>query len=279
MDLDLTARLERLLSEQVTALTSQFTALPVDLRVIRAALGLGIEVRSAPTQHGELLRADEGAGTIVVYHPSRSELNVHRARFTVAHEIGHFLVDARGGYQPISRSDYWALETLCDRFAGSLLLPAHLLKLSLRPTGKLDPKSLLGDLKSISNDGQTSPEAAARRIVEVLSRNGKLVEFAQIRQWNPKGRRVDKRRPAPIAEVDWATGGLLDIGRRTRIRQGDPLTDALTAAIREMNRPAALAERVVLRQSPRWSLALRAEGARTLWLCAVGESVEASTLQ
>jgi IrrE N-terminal-like domain len=64
-----------------------------------------------------------------------------RQRFTLAHEIAHTLYFQKSGSVPVpdpAISNELTLESICDRTAGQILLPTHLLKLEIHHHGKID---------------------------------------------------------------------------------------------------------------------------------------------
>jgi hypothetical protein len=87
-----------------------------------------------------------------------------RERFTIAHELGHILVDRAKGAQPSTEAEYWKHEDMCNRFAGALLVPTAALK--PRTTTKDPAAALLSELWRVSAQCAVSQEVAARRLVE-----------------------------------------------------------------------------------------------------------------
>jgi hypothetical protein len=53
-------------------------------------------------------------------------------RFVIAHELGHLVLEKHKVPVPAGRAEYWQVETLCDDFAGRLLIPEHAAKDILR---------------------------------------------------------------------------------------------------------------------------------------------------
>ncbi|MEN3281508.1 MAG: hypothetical protein V7607_2648 [Solirubrobacteraceae bacterium] len=109
---------------------------PVDVDAVAQRLGLAVRrTRIAGPVHG-LLRLEGGRPTVVV----DSGLQRARARFTVAHEIGHWVL-AR---HPQLVREVWSAqpwlrepERFCDRFAEALLLPSQWVRpqlLAMRPS-------------------------------------------------------------------------------------------------------------------------------------------------
>jgi hypothetical protein len=93
---------------------------PVDIELVAARLGVSGIVTRAMTEHGRLERHD-GATTIYV----RGDTNPARRRFTVAHELGHLVLEDSDRDFVAKRS--WLrddrVERFCDEFAAALILP------------------------------------------------------------------------------------------------------------------------------------------------------------
>src|SRR5205807_1171969 len=51
-----------------------------------------------------------------------------RERFSIAHELAHWVIWRRYGSLPGSASEYWFHETLCNEFAAGLLVPQSALE-------------------------------------------------------------------------------------------------------------------------------------------------------
>jgi Zn-dependent peptidase ImmA (M78 family) len=110
---------------------------PVDVETIARQLGLAVEHAELDDQvSGVLLRTPDGAliGVNWAHHPNRQ-------RFTVAHEIGHFVLHPSGTYidkglhahfrDNESGSGTIRQEREANRFAAALLMPEAWLRRSL----------------------------------------------------------------------------------------------------------------------------------------------------
>lgn len=135
---------------------------PVDVTSI--ARSLGVDVSYSPAEDslsGFILRNDETGKTIIGVNSTQHPL---RQRFTVAHEIGHYLlhvkervhVDRReGGYQvklrnPASSTGTNVEEMEANLFAAELLMPEKFLREDLAGYDHLDifeTDPLLDELK------------------------------------------------------------------------------------------------------------------------------------
>jgi hypothetical protein len=138
-----------------------------------------------------------------------------RERFTVAHELGHCVVETRFGLRPTSRREYWQLEHICNEFAATLLAPPQLLQDLLREP----PKTALGALAMVQELRRRtllSFEAASRRMVAATCSHmaigcfaydtkprveGCLRWLSESREWMGSGRNRDIPREHPFAVV------------------------------------------------------------------------------
>jgi Zn-dependent peptidase ImmA (M78 family) len=95
------------------------------------------------------------------------ETNAARQRFTIAHEVGHYLIEARVGFRPGTTTEYWMLEEVCQAFAAALLSPLAVVTASISPR-PTDPAGLFDALTRLMATTDLSLEATARRIVEAI---------------------------------------------------------------------------------------------------------------
>jgi len=117
------------------------------------ALAMGLDVRYAPTSDdvsGALIR--DGKNAIIAVNSAHHE---NRQRFTIAHEIGHFILHkrARRHFDEDFRIDYRNTvsssatqrdEIDANRFAAALLMPERFLRKDLlRMKVDLDPDSMI----------------------------------------------------------------------------------------------------------------------------------------
>lgn len=132
---------------------------PLDLEGLVASLGIELVVHEQAA-HG-LLRNLAGRWQIAV----SSSMSRVRQRFTIAHELGHYVVESRLDYRPTSSREYWMLERECQAFAAELLIPtAHIDRVTAG--GFSGPSDLIDAVANVAASADVAWEAAARRILE-----------------------------------------------------------------------------------------------------------------
>lgn len=111
---------------------------PTDLDALQQRLGIA-ECRAEDIPFsGELRRQGKERTIVYSVHLSRD-----RRRFTIAHEIGHALLEMAGLRLPHSGT---AIERLCDKFAAEILMPKDVFVDKLGPSVTIER---LFDLKRI----------------------------------------------------------------------------------------------------------------------------------
>jgi Zn-dependent peptidase ImmA (M78 family)/transcriptional regulator with XRE-family HTH domain len=165
-------------------------AIPIPVQNIAEAVGI-LEVNPLSTRDFEgllITDADKTKGTIMYNVDSILE----RRRFTIAHEIGHFLLPFHGARAQCARADFGILrsadqrrarEAEANRFAAALLLPEKQFRADIRRLGKLE----INHISNLSRQYQTSKEATARRYTQladdpcaiVFSREGQIRSYCK----------------------------------------------------------------------------------------------------
>lgn len=196
---------------------------PVNLRPVVDRLGMRIEYRTREEigAEGALLRNRDDEWVIAI--PDR-DLSRPRTRFTIAHEIGHRLLDLYGVPRPTSRGDYWRTEALCNHFAGQLLVPDSAVDWVAAATGA-SPAELLRRASLASRRAAVSSAALSHRLFASLEG----CAFCQVRLAPPGG--------DVVGVVDWALEQFPWLGvRQNRHIDGEhflaePLLDQQRAAV------------------------------------------------
>lgn len=151
----------------LTGALEMSSATPVEIHNVVRSLGLGaLVVEPGSSRHGAI-QFIEGRWHPVVFRrdQNRSLRLSPRERFTVAHEVAHALLEPFPALQPRRRSEYWALEELCNDFAGRLLVPeSHVHELvGTADTGLIQ---FLQAIFRLADAAGVSTEVVARRTTQ-----------------------------------------------------------------------------------------------------------------
>ena len=176
----------------------------VSLLAVAEELGLQAVLRFSEDRNlHAYVDIDKSGGTVVLLRsgPSGSIKRLRRSdecllapreRFSLAHEIGHYLAATRLGVDPapVASSEYWCHERAIDAFAGSLLVPDALARSWITAVPTEDPIHPLA-LRDFSRSAKVSDEVVARALCRVRVDIG----FLKLRRVL---RRADK---APVLRV------------------------------------------------------------------------------
>ena len=143
-------------------LRAQQPSLPILLRPICVKLGIKV-VRRASVPEGKAYLQWDGAGghSPIVLLPRSGALTWDR--FCTAHELGHFVLVTKFGWNPTEQSDYWRTEVMCDYFARQLLVPDFGLR--LRPARRA--RTAMSWCNSLSKNADVPWIQAAKKITSV----------------------------------------------------------------------------------------------------------------
>jgi hypothetical protein len=212
------------LASDVSSLTAAL-APPVEMAVLLDRLGirLSFEAASDLGRHGALRHAAVGWEIVLLRRPESIQTDLSpRDRFTIAHEIGHWLIETRVGFRPHSNGEYWRLEEVCNQLAGQLLAPDEwVAELACRRFDRaLD---LLTEVHRLAGRCRISGEPASRRFVAFF-RDVCLAEVSLLSPQTPKR----------LAQMFWLVDGTRRIPgtRRKLLTEEHPLADAVVAANR-----------------------------------------------
>jgi IrrE N-terminal-like domain len=211
-----TAAARTLLDEQVQKLTGTHL-LPVDVERVVRTLGLPpVEVREDARRraHGVLRSSSTGHNVVVFRKHKRAEHRLSPSeRVTVAHEIGHFIVERELSFRPQRTSEYWELERCCDEFARMLLLPAAAIA-SLVAEPPRSAAQLLNHVRQLSRKAEVPTGTTSNQLLLHWKR-GAMVAL----------RETVERRDAVRAAVWWSIESepLFGLRSRTHLRHGHPL--------------------------------------------------------
>jgi len=217
-DRDTTRLMQRLAGDAITLTAGLRT--PIDLDVVAERLGLQTawgESRILPAE-GQLLRGAAG-WTVAV---ADSKAGRPRARFTMAHEIGHYLLETYGIPRPATEGDYWRTEELCHYFAGHLLVPPVAVGWVAEAPSS-GPLEVLRRAALAAKRTAVSPQALSHRLGDEIH----CCAFSEISLRPPSPRARGVIRWSVEKNFSW-----LGMGPRSHVRADHYLAPAL-AALRE----------------------------------------------
>jgi IrrE N-terminal-like domain len=97
---------------------------PIDLQSLLSRLGIELRVSNDKAAFGKAYLIPDEPPTIVLSARSNRKLSQDGVdRFSIAHELAHWIVWRRLGFAPAMGSEYWDNEILCNEFAAELLVP------------------------------------------------------------------------------------------------------------------------------------------------------------
>jgi Zn-dependent peptidase ImmA (M78 family) len=188
---------------------------PLHIRRLLRSLEISLRKvtkRSGNKREAELHRLGPGQYCIYLTRTTNTPrpLSV-RERFTLAHEIGHVLLDYKFNWRPTSEREYHLGERLCNVFAARLLVP----EAALTGLAMADPQQGLATLTLLARRFRVSKEVAARRIAEVFLRFG-FVE----------GEEIPTRTQKRGFQIAWSTldSARPGLTRRRKLGPKHPLT-------------------------------------------------------
>jgi hypothetical protein len=84
-------------------------------------------VQADGDRRGALVRRGSAWEVLLMRAHSRREQISSHERFTIAHELGHYLLLREAQFRPQRNAEYWLGERLCNHFASRLLIPPRVL--------------------------------------------------------------------------------------------------------------------------------------------------------
>lgn len=142
---------------------------PLKLDKLTNEIGLRIREVEARGFEGALVRVPGAARGIIAVRSDIKELG--RKRFTIAHEIGHYILPGHGEVMPVCTSgdvewhqNLWSQESAANRFAAELLMPTTGIEYAIERY-----KISLETAQIISGAYKTSLTAAVMKLVDVAS--------------------------------------------------------------------------------------------------------------
>jgi hypothetical protein len=146
---------------------------PVRIAEIASALGIALQIRTASgNEIADLEIGDNPVITLYRRSKRRRELDGNE-RFSVAHELGHWILWRRARAVPRRASEYWLHEALCNQFAANLLVPQLHLRRAVEELREQKIRSVFFPT-TIARAANVSWSVAARAITTIYPTLGYL---------------------------------------------------------------------------------------------------------
>jgi hypothetical protein len=159
--------------------------LPVDLIALCRELGVGLRVAPADgARRGALMRRGSGWEVVLMRRDSWPAPISSHERFTIAHELGHYVLLKDTAFRPRRDADYWLGESLCNHFASRLLIPQDFLAGLCEPSSSTE---LAAVVNAVASAAGVTHEPAARAVAAHLATPVALGTF-RLDPWPSTGR-------------------------------------------------------------------------------------------
>lgn len=156
-------------AQQVNALLEEFSIKSVPVPIEEMVEKGGIEISYAPSAEysGMLLRKSDGN---VLMGINNSE-NIQRMRFTIAHELGHYLLDTADHVTVDYRNKIYSTnkpdkERVADYFAANILMPESIIRNDFKKQTK-SGVFFEENLSEMADRYQVSKEAIKYRLMNL----------------------------------------------------------------------------------------------------------------
>lgn len=147
----------------------------MDLPAVCERLGLGLRIVAADgTRRGALMQRGRSWEVAVMRADPRPRSLAAHEHFTIAHEIGHYVLLQEANFRPQRRAEYWLGERLCHHFASRLLIRSSFLDAVESCNSSSD---LMAAVNGLARRAQVTAEPAARALVERIERPAALGIF------------------------------------------------------------------------------------------------------
>jgi Zn-dependent peptidase ImmA (M78 family) len=154
---------------------------PVNLHKVLSRLGIRLrfeEKDEAPLYSSSYLQLEDPP-TIIIYRQKQEAVLSARERFSIAHEIAHWVIWRRFGSLPSSGTEYWWHETVCNEFAAGLLVPMATLQqfLEKRYSEHVNPAYFP---EKVRKSAAVSWEVAAKSITALPSADSAYLRLVKL---------------------------------------------------------------------------------------------------
>ena len=172
---------------------------PVNVNELLNRLGLRLHFeQKASGSNAESVLQLGTVPTVVVYRMNSSQLLSSKERFSIAHEVAHWVVWRRFGFLPSSKIDR-DHETLCNEFAADLLVPTRALNDFVNRQYHQKVNSIYFPSK-IKRSASVSWDVAAKKIAAAYPSDSAYLQLVQVANHTTKN-----GRPSYVFKVKCST--------------------------------------------------------------------------
>jgi Zn-dependent peptidase ImmA (M78 family) len=157
---------------------------PVNVHGILSRLGVGLRFEDAQGKTPSHLQLGH-TPTIIIYRQTPAPFLSTKERFSIAHELAHWIVWRRFGSVPSSETEYWLHETVCNDFAAKLLVAPRTLQdyIAQQVKDNVDP---IYFPRNVAKSADVSWEVAAKSISALPSTNFAYLRLVKAPEVKPK---------------------------------------------------------------------------------------------
>jgi hypothetical protein len=150
----------------------------VNVHAILSRLGIQLLFTDSPDKRISYLEVEREPKITICRKASALFLSP-RERFSIAHELAHWVIWRRFGSLPGSNTEYWFHETLCNEFAAGLLVPDAALGrfLEAQQREQIDPVHFPTKVVRLA---AVSWDVAARSIAAFPSSDSAYIRLARV---------------------------------------------------------------------------------------------------
>jgi uncharacterized protein involved in tolerance to divalent cations len=197
---------------------------PVNLHRIISRLGLALRIEEGHKKSRAYLCLDAAPEIRILRHKAATVLST-RERFSIAHELAHWVVWKCFQSLPSSEEEYWWHEDVCNEFAARLLVPRQSLTRFLEQKRKQSIHPIYYP-ELVAKSADVSWTVAAKSISTIFPETA----FVRLRNFEADKTPIDERSSDVVLTVDCSTvqnsAGRV-VGRGARLKEEQELSHIL----------------------------------------------------
>jgi Zn-dependent peptidase ImmA (M78 family) len=161
-------KIRKSLAEAATELNPS-SCCPININGVLKHLNISLQFSRAGNRSGKAYLIICDSPKVVISEDAKRRGLAPGERFSVAHEVGHWVVWRRFGIVPSCKPEYWKHEAICNEFAARLLIPPIFLEGFLSELINRHRVLPIFLPRALAASAQVSWEVAARSITSLSS--------------------------------------------------------------------------------------------------------------